>query len=194
MNKRNSKTKITSKTFPNVQKGTLRVSKPIANTIPSNINTGSKKEAEKELFVIWLATPAWEKEPKTQKILAGQLGVSEATLSDWKKEKGFWDRFDGKIRSSNRQKTANLVGHFYNTMITSKAPFERSLELWLSYVHGWNKTVKFSDESPESKKLTPEDKKEMATALLRAGLANAKQVANLISQRAQEEENNQEYD
>ena len=52
MNKRNSKTKITSKTFPNVQKGTLRVSKPIANTIPSNINTGSKKEAEKAAKVL----------------------------------------------------------------------------------------------------------------------------------------------
>jgi len=193
MNKRNTKTKITNKTFPNVQKGTIGVSKPTTNTIPPNINTGGKKEAEKEIFIIWLATPAWEKEPKTQKILAGQLKLSEATLSDWKRERGFWDRVDRKIRSSNRQKTADLVGHFYNTMITSKAPFERSLELWLSYMHGWNKTVKFSDDTPESGRLTPEDKKEMATALLKAGLANAKQVANLISQQAQEEES-EEYD
>ena len=193
MNKRNNKTKVFSKTFPNVQKGTPRVSKPTSNTIPPYTITGGKKEAEKEVFIIWLATPAWEKEPKTQKILAEQLRVSEATLSDWKKERGFWDRVDKKIRSSNRQKTADLIGHFYNTMITSKAPFERSLELWLSYMHGWNKTIKLSDDTPESRQLTPEDKKEMATALLKAGLANTKQVANLISQKAQEEEG-EEYD
>jgi hypothetical protein len=193
MNKRNIKTKVINKTFPNVQKGTLRVSKPTANTIPPNINTGGKKEAEKEVFIIWLATPAWEKEPKTQKILAGQLRVSEATLSDWKKERGFWDRVEKKIRSLNKQKTVDLVGHFYNTMITSKVPFGRDLELWFSYIHGWNKLVKFSDDTPESGQLTPEDKKEMATALLKAGLANAKQVANLISQQALEEEG-EEYD
>lgn len=42
--------------------------------------------SNKQTFVDWLATPDFAKEIKTQRELAKKLGVSEVTLSRWKKD------------------------------------------------------------------------------------------------------------
>lgn len=42
--------------------------------------------SNKKVFVDWLATPEFAREIKTQRKLADKLGVSEVTLSRWKKD------------------------------------------------------------------------------------------------------------
>jgi hypothetical protein len=46
---------------------------------------------EQETFALWLILPATEREPKMQKELAAQLGVTEETLSRWKSVPQFAD-------------------------------------------------------------------------------------------------------
>lgn len=43
--------------------------------------------SNKQTFVDWLATPQFAREVETQRKLADKLGVSEVTLSRWKKNK-----------------------------------------------------------------------------------------------------------
>lgn len=53
-------------------------------------------------FAEWLATPVTEREPKTQKALAEQLGVTPDTLVDWKKLPEVWDYRDSILRQTGK--------------------------------------------------------------------------------------------
>ena len=182
-------TKVIKKKFPKVQTGSTKTqSKANQLTPPERL----VKDAEYLAFIDWIATPAFERKPTTQQFFAKEWKVNEATLSQWKDRKGFWDKVERKMRVKARDKTSTLLGHFYNTMVTSRKPFGKDLELWLNFVQNWSKLIKVSDETETSSKLSPEDKKEMANALLKAGLANAKQVAKLISDTAEEEEDEED--
>ncbi|HXH05381.1 MAG TPA: hypothetical protein VNI83_02205 [Vicinamibacterales bacterium] len=44
---------------------------------------------EQQHFALWLALPERKREPRTQRALAAQFGVREATLSEWKHLPGF---------------------------------------------------------------------------------------------------------
>lgn len=46
----------------------------------------SELSANKQTFIDWLATPEFARNIKTQRELAKNLGVSEVTLSRWKKD------------------------------------------------------------------------------------------------------------
>ena len=53
-------------------------------------------------FATWLATPITERQPKTQTQLAEQLGVTEATLCNWKKSSELWDYRDNLLRHQGK--------------------------------------------------------------------------------------------
>ena len=46
----------------------------------------------------WLALPKAERKPKTQTLLAKELGVHETTISDWKKLPGFLGEVTARAR------------------------------------------------------------------------------------------------
>lgn len=54
--------------------------------MPKNYSNYNELTANKKAFVDWLATPEFERDIKTQRQLAEKLGVSEVTLSRWKKD------------------------------------------------------------------------------------------------------------
>jgi hypothetical protein len=60
-------------------------------------------------FQQWLALPAKLRKPKTQRQLADQFGVHEATLSDWKKMPGFRDAVNALALDLVRDDVANIV-------------------------------------------------------------------------------------
>lgn len=60
-------------------------------------------------FVEWLATPIIERQPKTQKELALQLGVSEATLCNWKQNPEVWDYRDKLLRQAGKDKVPDAI-------------------------------------------------------------------------------------
>lgn len=139
-------------------------------------NKGSKKDAEYLLFIEWCGTPLYERTPKTQKDLATQLGVTEATLSDWKKRKGFYDKVAKHTRQWGRFRTSDLIGALYTQIASSRKPAGRDLMVWLQYVEKFNPKLLLEDETPLDRKYDPEQRKAMAQALLNAGLANQKQA------------------
>ena len=53
-------------------------------------------------FAEWLATPATERQPKTQSALAEQLGVVEATLCNWKRIPEVWEYRDSILRQTGK--------------------------------------------------------------------------------------------
>ena len=53
-----------------------------------NVKNLTKRQ---RLFVEWLATSKYDRIPPTQRLLADELGINEATLSRWKKLPGFMD-------------------------------------------------------------------------------------------------------
>ena len=54
------------------------------------------------IFAEWLATPLIERQPKTQTALAEQLGVTDATLCNWKKSSELWDYRDNLLRHQGK--------------------------------------------------------------------------------------------
>jgi hypothetical protein len=57
----------------------------------------------------WLATPIVERQPKTQKELAMQLGVSEATLCNWKQDPEIWEYRDKLLRQAGKDKVPDAI-------------------------------------------------------------------------------------
>lgn len=57
----------------------------------------------------WLATPDTERQPKTQKDLAIQLGVTEATLCNWKQNPELWEYRDRLLRLAGKDKVPDAI-------------------------------------------------------------------------------------
>jgi len=74
---------------------------------------------EYEKFVLWTATPSFERVPATQKLLAKKLKVTEDTLSDWKKRSGFWVGVKDKRQEWGRDKTPNILHSLYQKAVAS---------------------------------------------------------------------------
>lgn len=137
---------------------------------------GTKKEAEYLLFIEWVATPLFERTPKTQKELALQLKVSEPTLSNWKDRTGFWKKVEKSNSKWGKFRTADLMGALYTQILTSRKPTGRDVLVWLQYYNKFNPKFLMEDETPLERKYGPEERKALARALLLSGLANVKQT------------------
>jgi hypothetical protein len=51
----------------------------------------AKWTAGQRAAIAWFALPPAEREPHSQELLAGRLGVNEKTIRRWKRQPGFWD-------------------------------------------------------------------------------------------------------
>jgi len=63
----------------------------------------SRLSADQIAFAEWLALPFMERQPKHQKDLAAQLGISEKTLTEWKKIPEIWEVRDSVISTKGKE-------------------------------------------------------------------------------------------
>lgn len=78
------------------------------------------EDARHQRLVDWLTTPKGERQPRTQKGLAGELGVSERTLRDWR------DRAD--VRAAWESQAREVVGSPERAQDVLEAMYARALD------------------------------------------------------------------
>lgn len=94
---------------------------------------------EYQQFIEWMALPVKEREPKTQKELAVQFGLSEWTLSQWKLRNGFWPEVEKIRRSWAKGKTSEILEGLYKK---AKEGHAAEVKLWLQYVEDYSEKTK----------------------------------------------------
>lgn len=90
--------------------------------------------ATREKFKLWLATPSWERTPKTQQELAQILQVHPVTLSKWKDRK-FIEEVILLVQSEARKYTVDVVHSIAQKATQGSVPHAR---LYLEYVEKWS--------------------------------------------------------
>lgn len=94
-------------------------STPVYSDIPA-IPGDIRRIAEFVEFARWFALPSWEREPKTQKEFAETIGVSEDTLTDWKKREEFLRLVFKMLRELMMQRAPDIAGGIYNKIASGK--------------------------------------------------------------------------
>lgn len=64
-------------------------------------------------FIDWMATPKHLREPEYQKDFAIQIGVSEDTLTDWKKHPQFFQLMQLRISNWIKERVPDVIGALY---------------------------------------------------------------------------------
>jgi len=80
-------------------------------------------------FIEWIATPQYLREPKFQKDLAELIGVSEDTLTDWKRHPQFPLLLQSKISAWIKERVPDVIGALYET--ASAKGESKEVELFL---------------------------------------------------------------
>jgi len=144
------------------------------------------KSSEYFKFIQWFALPMNEREEiygcKTQAQFAMKYDVHPDTLSDWKKRDDFDKRIQ-KIRDDwGREHTGSVFAGWRNSCVKGN-PY--SIELWLSYFLGWDKTqiVKQVQEFTKEDLLTlikvlPENKQQQFYDTVNKIIIEANEIAH----------------
>lgn len=90
--------------------------------------------ATREKFKLWLATPSWERTPKTQQELAQVLQVHPVTLSKWKDRK-FIEEVIFLVQSEARKYTVDIIHSIAQKASQGSVPHAR---LYLEYIEKWS--------------------------------------------------------
>lgn len=61
-------------------------------------------------FIEWLALPSKQRNPKTQTLLAKEMGVDRATLSDWKRLPGLMEEVAAISRAMLKDSLSDVYG------------------------------------------------------------------------------------
>ena len=108
---------------------------------------GAKKDAERLLFIDWLALPAAERVPRTQRELAQKLGVEPATLSDWKRSPELWQEVRHRVDERVKEHHADVLSALVKE---AKQGDVQAMKLYLQYVQGWTEKQRHETEQRES--------------------------------------------
>jgi len=103
-------------------------------------------------FAEWIATPAPDREPKTQQELAEQLDVSKDTLVLWKKLDGFWAEVRKKRQEWVKDRVSSVLMGLYGKALKGDA---QEVKLFLQYAGEFVEELKIKTEeeySPETVK------------------------------------------
>lgn len=71
-------------------------------------------------FARWCAVPSWHRECKTQKEFADSIGVSQDTLTDWKRYPEFWPLVWQLVRERVREQIPDAVEGLYEKIVSGK--------------------------------------------------------------------------
>jgi len=103
-------------------------SNPIQSDFHETIK-GIKYVAEFVQFAHWMSTPIQFREPEFQRDFAVQIGVSEDTLTDWKKHPKFWPLVQSLISVWIKERIPDVVGGLYENVL--KVGNAKEVELYL---------------------------------------------------------------
>lgn len=106
------------------------ISTPIQSEI-RKISPSIKLIREFEEFIRFCATPRVLREIKTQREFAKKFGVSEDTLTDWKKIPEFFDRIRRIILERELEELPNVIDALREKAETGDPG---AVKLWLQYV------------------------------------------------------------
>jgi len=108
-------------------------------------------------FVQWISVFELLREPKTQGEFAKKFGVSPDTLSDWKKRDDFWAEVKKEWKKWGREKTSNVMGRFYKTIMEKGVTPD--FKLWFQYFLDWKERQEFDVHAEDIKSLSEAIKK-----------------------------------
>lgn len=89
-----------------------------SDTLP--VPTDVRRAAEFLQFVQWFALPSAEREPQTQKGFAVLVGVSEDSLTDWKKRPEFRALVGYLLREWMWERTPDIIDGLYEKIRSDK--------------------------------------------------------------------------
>ena len=90
------------------------VTTPIIADLP-RVPTGIHRDVEFMKFVENCATPVKLREFKTQKDFALHFGLSQDSLTDWKKKPEFWEIFNGIVDIKVREGVPDVLHALYSS-------------------------------------------------------------------------------
>ena len=129
-------------------------------------------------FIKFLATPKEMRKFKTQGQFSKFYKISEATLSDWKKRKNFYNAVSLYTRMILREDTPAIMKRLRDNLLRSKRPNGRDTLVWLQYVEGFNPKLQMEMDTPEDNdtEMDAERRQQLAQAYLNNGLAEVEEA------------------
>ena len=128
-------------------------------TNPNKI--GSGKAAEKKLFVAFTALPRPLRKQEfgyeDAKEFAEANHVNPGTLSEWKKDSGFWEEVRTEWRKWGKDRTPNVIAGLYKKAVNEGNASEALA--WMKIIEEWQEKSTVKVESEELKKLTEQMRK-----------------------------------
>ena len=137
-----------------------------------------KKKVEYQQFIEWMGLPSPERVPAEQKELCLELDVIEATLSNWKKVKGFWDLVRIERKAWAKDKVSDVLMGVYRKAVLEGNAAEA--KLFLKYAEEFEE--KLLIEANIIRELSEEDEELIKKAIEYGGI------------KGKSEDNNREQD
>lgn len=117
-----------------------------------------------QAFVRWVALPKVLREPRTCREFAKKVGVSQDTLTDWKKIWGFWREVEVEQSTYFREQSSDVLQALVNRAKVGRAA---EVKLYLQYFMGFSE--KLGVEEQVTRELTPKEREEHLEVLKRWG-------------------------